>query len=82
MNKQERLLTVLRTVNKNIPDNPGVDLLAAHLLDSFDMVNLVASIEEAFSIELDPEDIVPEHFRTVGDMEALIEKYAAQGNDA
>lgn len=66
---------MLRTVNKNIPDDPTIDLLAAHLIDSFDMVNIVASIEEAFDIELDPEDIVPEHFRTMGDILSLVRKY-------
>lgn len=75
MNKQERLLAVLRTVNKDIPEDPNLDLLAAHLLDSFDMVRLVAGLEETFNIELDPEDIVPEHFRTITAIETLVEKY-------
>lgn len=75
MNTHEHLLAVLRTVNKDIPDDPDLDLLAAHLLDSFDMVHLVAGIEEAFDIELDPEDIVPEHFRTAAAMQALVERY-------
>ncbi|MCI7331071.1 MAG: acyl carrier protein [Selenomonadaceae bacterium] len=75
MKTEERLLAILRTVNKDIPDNPDTDLLATHLIDSFDMVNLVSDIEEEFDIELDPEDIVPEHFRSVKAMAALIAAY-------
>ena len=75
MKTEERLLAILRTVNKDIPDNPDTDLLATHLIDSFDMVNLVSDIEEEFDIELAPEDIVPEHFRSVKAMAALIAAY-------
>ena len=72
---QEKLLEILRKVNKAIPDDPTVNLLANHLLDSFDMVNLVTDIEEEFSIELDPEDILPENFASLQKIQELVEKY-------
>ena len=72
---QEKLLEILRKVNKAIPDDPTVNLLANHLLDSFDMVNLVTDIEEEFSIELDPEDILPENFTSLQKIQELVEKY-------
>ena len=76
MNTEARLLAVLRKVNKDIPDDPDTDLLSAHLIDSFDMVRLVSDIEEEFDIELDPEDIVPEHFRSEKAMADLIVAYS------
>lgn len=75
MMMQEKLLEILRKVNKAIPDDPTVNLLANHLLDSFDMVNLVTDIEEEFSIELDPEDILPENFASLQKIQELVEKY-------
>ncbi len=72
---QEKLLEILRKVNKAIPDDPTVNLLANHLLDSFDMVNLVTDIEEEFLIELDPEDILPENFTSLQKIQELVEKY-------
>lgn len=72
---QEKLLEILRKVNKAIPDDPTVNLLANHLLDSFDMVNLVTDIEEEFLIELDPEDILPENFASLQKIQELVEKY-------
>ena len=72
---QEKLLEILRKVNKAIPDDPTVNLLANHLLDSFDMVNLVTDIEEEFSIELDPEDILPENFASLQKIQELVEKH-------
>lgn len=72
---QEKLLEILRKVNKAIPDDPTVNLLANHLLDSFDMVNLLTDIEEEFSIELDPEDILPENFASLQKIQELVEKY-------
>lgn len=73
---QEKLLSILHDVNRNIPDDVQVDLLDNHLIDSFDMVRLVSAIEDGFSIEMDPEDIVPENFRTVHAMLNLLKKYS------
>ena len=39
------------------------------------MVNLVTDIEEEFSIELDPEDILPENFASLQKIQELVEKY-------
>lgn len=75
---QEKLLKIVREINREIPKDPTVDLLASRLLDSFDMVNLVASIENVFSIELDPEDILPENFCSIQNMQKLVEKYQNQ----
>ena len=72
---REKLMKVLRDINKDIPDDSSVDLLKTRLLDSFDMVNLVSAIEENFEIELNPEDILPENFRTIGDIEKLVSRY-------
>lgn len=72
---REKLMKILREINKDIPDDSSVDLLKTRLLDSFDMVNLVSAIEENFEIELNPEDILPENFRTIDDIEKLVKKY-------
>lgn len=72
---REKLMKILREINKDIPDDSSVDLLKTRLLDSFDMVNLVSAIEENFEIELNPEDILPENFRTIGDIEKLVSRY-------
>ncbi|MGV2829106.1 acyl carrier protein [Myxosarcina sp. GI1(2024)] len=45
-------------------------------LDSINAMNLVFSLQEAFDIKFDTQEISIENFRTVGDITKLIEKKA------
>jgi acyl carrier protein len=54
-------------------------LLEPGLLDSVTLMQLVAFLEETFAIVLEPDQIVPEHFATVGRIAALV---TAAGADA
>ena len=47
------------------------------MLDSFDLVTLVTSLDEAFEISIDGTDILPENFETVDAIEALLKKSGA-----
>mgnify|MGYP000968656723 FL=1 len=73
MDTKEIVVNVLQAVNSDIK-NDDTDLLASGLLDSFDIVNLVSQLEEAFTVEIEPTDIVPENFRTVAAIAALMER--------
>ena len=73
---KEKVTTVLQTVKSDIK-NDDTDLLAAGLLDSFDIVNLVSQLEETFGVEIDPADIVPENFRTISAIAGLMEHSAS-----
>ena len=73
MDTKENVVNVLQAVNSDIK-NDDTDLLASGLLDSFDIVNLVSQLEEAFTVEIEPTDIVPENFRTVAAIATLMER--------
>lgn len=72
---QNKIWKILKQVNDEIPQNYDINLLENSLIDSFDIVNLVADLEEKFLIEIDPEDIIPENFSTINDIACLMEKY-------
>lgn len=63
-------LQLIRLLNEEIsldPDTPieiDTDLLLTGLVDSLGVVEVVAWIEDELDIEIDPVDIVLEHFRT------------------
>jgi acyl carrier protein len=70
----------------NLPDilhsiRPEVDFASAKhfmddgLLDSFDMVTLVATLDKTYGISIDGTDIVPENFQNVETIESLLRKY-------
>jgi len=76
MDTKEKVTAVLQKINSDIK-NDDSDLLAAGLLDSFDIVNLVSQLEDTFGIEIDPRYIVPENFRTISAIAVLMEHSAS-----
>jgi acyl carrier protein len=51
------------------------DFIADGMLDSFDVVTLVATIDKTFGISIEGVDIVPEHFQNLDTIAALLRKY-------
>jgi acyl carrier protein len=48
-------------------------LLAKGVIDSLGMMKLVSLIEEEYDLEIDDDDIVPDNWRTIRDIAALVE---------
>lgn len=69
---REQILEILTGINPEIEDIINEDLLESGLFDSFEIINIVMALEDCFHIEIDPELIVPDNFRTVDSMMALI----------
>ena len=61
---KEKIIEVLREVNEEILEDTERDLLATGILDSFDIVNMVVELEEAFDIVIDVDLVTPDNFRT------------------
>ena len=59
-----------KTQNKIEPDT---DLFAAGVLDSMEVMETIHFLETKFGIEVDPEEIAEENFRTAAAMAALVE---------
>ena len=70
---KEKVLKILQDVNESIVD--GANLIDEGIVDSFEVVNIVMELEEAFDIEIDAEDVVAENFETVDSITAMVEKY-------
>jgi acyl carrier protein len=51
----------------------GYPLLAKHVIDSLGMLKLVSLIEEEFDVEIDDDDVVPDNWKTIRDVAALVE---------
>lgn len=66
---------ILNKINPEILDNDDVDLLEEEILDSLLVMNLVSELEQAYSLEFDPDDIMPENFSSVEAIWNTLEKY-------
>lgn len=74
-NVEKEVLEILQEINENITDDVQIDLLSNGVIDSFDIVNIVAALEVHFKIEFEAEDIVPENFGSVESIVRLVDNY-------
>lgn len=70
----EQLLELLKEVKSDIDFEKETDLVDEGLLDSLEIVTIIASIEEKFGIEIDPDDIDPDNFQSAEAMWEMIQR--------
>jgi acyl carrier protein len=72
----EALAELLREIRPEFDFTKSRDFLADGMLDSFDMVTLVATLDNTYGISIAGVDILPEHFKNLDTISALLRKYA------
>lgn len=70
----EALLEILTALKPEIDFEREKELIDDGLLESFDVITLIAEIEEQFEIEIPAEEIVPENFNSAEGIWNLCEK--------
>lgn len=70
----QQILDILSGLRPENNFSVSSDFIGEGLLDSFDIVSLVTELEDAFSITIDGEDILPENFSSLNAIESLVEK--------
>lgn len=68
----DKLLEILSEWNCDIDYEKEEALIDSGILTSFDIVTLVAEIDDAFGIEIPAEALTPENFNSAGALYALI----------
>ena len=66
------LLEILNDIDDSIDWENEEGLIDRHLLDSFGIITLVSELEDAFSIEVEASEIVPDNFNSVQAMWKMI----------
>lgn len=70
----DKLMRILSELNPDIEFETENALIDGGLLDSFDIVTLVAEIDDAFGIEIPAEALIPENFNSAKAIFALIQR--------
>ena len=78
--RRDLLRDVLRQTRPEHDFNQSSDFVGDGLLDSFDVVTVVAALEERLGIVIDGADVTPESFRSLDSLERLLER--ATGKEA
>jgi acyl carrier protein len=63
---------ILREIRPEFDFSASSDFIADGLLDSFDMVTLVSTLDKTYSISIQGTDIVPENFKNLQTITALL----------
>ena len=66
---------ILNAVNPEILENEDMNLFDEGIMDSLMVMMLVTNLESAYSIYIDPDDIVEENFETVDEIWNLVKKH-------
>ena len=71
----QRLHTILSSIRPEAQFETSTDFISDGLLDSFDVVTLVAALDKEFGISIDGTDILPENFQDYAAIQSLLTKY-------
>ncbi len=72
------LSEILKEIRPEFDFTTSRDFIADGMLDSFDMVTLVATLDKTFGISIQGTDIIPENFLNLGTIETLLRRSGAQ----
>jgi acyl carrier protein len=68
---------ILKEIRPEFDFTVSSDFIADGMLDSFDVVTLVSALDKQYGISINGTDIVPENFRNLQTIEALLRKSGA-----
>jgi len=69
------LRTLLTEIRPEAEFDQSVDFFEDGLLDSFDLMTFVATLDRKYEISIDGTDILPEHFCNFDAIQSLLQKY-------
>lgn len=69
---KDTLMEILDDLRPDVDFDVETQLITDGILESFDIVSLVAELSDEFEIEIKPKDLVAENFNSVDAMLAMI----------
>ena len=72
----DKLLAILYDLNPDVDFKTEHNLIDGGILDSFDIVSLVAEIDDVFGVEIPAEALTAENFGSAQALYALIQRLA------
>lgn len=68
------ILSILADLHPEVDFKRETALIDKDILDSFDIVSLVAEIDDAFGVTIPAEELTPENFNSAEAIYALVQK--------
>lgn len=71
----EKILEILREINPDIDYENEEKLVDDGILNSLEIMNLIAEIDEVFGVEIDVDEVIAENFNSVNGIMNIIDKH-------
>jgi acyl carrier protein len=71
---REQLIEILTELRPEFDFTGNDDFIENGMLDSFDVITLVSTLDERFGISIDGVDVLPENFASIDKIIALLQK--------
>lgn len=68
----DEILKILVKIKPGVDFSKEENLIEDHILDSFEMIQLVSEISDIYQMDITPVDITPDNFRSVDTIYAFI----------
>ena len=68
----EKILQILKSLHPEYDYERSTNYLDDGLLDSFDIIALVTELEDNYNIDIDPIEIIPDNFESVGKIKNFV----------
>ena len=68
----DNIIEILEQIKPGVNFRTEENLIEEEILDSFDIVTLVAKLNDEFDIEITPADLVPENFNSAEKIYELV----------
>lgn len=75
---KNKVLDILHEVRSEFDFSKSSNFIEDGMLDSFDIVTLVTSLDEEFNISIKGTDIVPENFNSLERISTLLSTYGVE----
>lgn len=77
-----KVIDILSGIRPDVNFESEERLIDGNVLDSFDVVTIVAELEDAFGIEIDIDDIDADNFNSAAAIEAYVSRKSGTGVQA
>ena len=71
---KNQIIEILKEIRPEFEFDGVENFFEEGMLDSFDLMTLVSTLDARFGIKIDGTDILPENFANVGAIEALVQR--------
>lgn len=72
---KDKIKEVLENIRPEFDFADSDNFLEDGLLDSFDLITLVSSLDQTFGISIEGTEMTPENFQNIDTIEKLVQKY-------